>query len=553
VLTVKYGQQLERLFIRPGGDTLRRRIDRMSNPEYQRLLRRAPADLRRCLPGDGQEADAIAALIAGLSDDDLAGAVRNLGGHDFGALGEAFGSIDDTRPTIIFAYTIKGYGLTFEGHPQNHSALLTPDQLAELGCRLGADPAAPWARFADDTQEAELCRQARSRLIRAATTFREVAGVPPDLGRTPAGTGSTQAALGRTLLDLARAAPGVARHIVTVSPDVSSSTNLGGWINKVGVWAPHDRTDWFADDAETVLRWRERTSGQHIELGIAETNLVGVIGELGATWSRWGVPLIPIGVLYDPFVERALEPWSFGIYAGGQSILVGTPSGVTLAPEGGAHQSIKTASIGIEQPGCVAYEPAFAIDTEWMLLSAMARIGRPGGTSTYLRLSTRPVDQDFAAVPADPAARDRRRRQAIAGAYALRRVLRPDLTLCAMGPLVVEALAAADRLTAQGFATDVVCITSPDMLFRAMQARRGLGTARDDILEAVFPAGRAAPMVTVVDGHPHALAFLAGVHGTPATHLGVTAFGQSGDIDAVYRHHQIDTASVIGAALDLVD
>ena len=149
-------------------------------------------------------------------------------------------------------------------------------------------------------------------------------------------------------------------------------------------------------------------------------NLVGLLGELGATWSRWGEPLLPIGVVYDPFVERALEPWSFGIYAGGQSILVGTPSGVSLAPEGGAHQSIKTPSIGLEQPGCVTYEPAFAIDTEWTLLASLARLGRPDGCSAYLRLSTRPVDQSLAGVPADPAARERRRRQVVAGAYRLR-------------------------------------------------------------------------------------------------------------------------------------
>ena len=187
------------------------------------------------------------------------------------------------------------------------------------------------------------------------------------------------------------------------------------------MWAARERVDWFADDPETILHWRERPTGQHLELGIAETNLVGLLGELGATWSRWGQPLLPIGVLYDPFVERALEPWSFGIYAGGQSILVGTPSGVSLAPEGGAHQSISTPSVGLEQPGCVTYEPAFAIEVEWTLLASLARLGRPDGTSAYLRLSTRPVDQHLAAVPADPAARERRRRQVVAGAYLLRR------------------------------------------------------------------------------------------------------------------------------------
>ncbi|MCW2640491.1 MAG: Transketolase central region [Dactylosporangium sp.] len=354
-------------------------------------------------------------------------------------------------------------------------------------------------------------------------------------------------------MDLQRAAPHTAERIVTVSPDVTSSTNLGGWVNKVGVWSHTEAADWFADDAETILHWREAMTGQHIQLGISETNLVGALGELGATWSRWNQPLLPIGVMYDPFVERALEPWSFGIYAGGQSILVGTPSGVTLAPEGGAHQSIKTPSIGLEQPGCISYEPAFAIDTEWTFLASLGRLGRADGSSSYLRLSTRPIDQSLANVPTDPAARERRRRQVVAGAYPLRRVDSPSVTLIAMGAVVPNALEAADRLDALGFSADVICVSSPDLLFRAVQARRGLGDALTWILDSVFPADRATPIVTVIDGHPHTLAFLAAVHGVPSTYLGVTQFGQSGDVTDVYRYHQIDAEAIVGAALDLID
>jgi pyruvate dehydrogenase complex dehydrogenase (E1) component len=296
------------------------------------------------------------------------------------------------------------------------------------------------------------------------------------------------------VLDLSRDAPAAVARVVTVSPDVSSSTNLGGWVNKVGVWSAHERTDWFADDAETILHWREKPTGQHIELGIAETNLVGLIGELGATWSRWGQPLLPIGVLYDPFVERALEPWSFGIYAGGQSILVGTPSGVSLAPEGGAHQSVTTPSIGIEQPGCVTYEPAFAVDTEWCLLASLARLGRPDGGSAYLRLSTRPVSQKLADVPADPAARERRRRMVAAGAYPLRRAGGPLVTIAAVGAVVPEALAAAERLSELGAPADVVVVTSPGLLFRALRARQGRDPdGKAWILDQVFPAARATP------------------------------------------------------------
>jgi pyruvate dehydrogenase E1 component len=550
VLTVKYGHLLQELFVRPGGDALRTRIDEMSNPEYQRLLRCTDAQLRERLPGEDPD---LRALVGTLDDATLRAAVRNLGGHDLDALGEAFTAIDDTRPTVIFAYTVKGHGLATEGHPQNHSSLLTVAQFGELAERLGTDADDPWAPFADGSAEAALCGDIAARLRREPVPVAAPPAVPADLGRTPSGTATTQAALGRALLDLTRSAPDAAARVVTLAPDVSSSTNLGGWVNKVGVWAARERVDWFADDPETILHWRERPTGQHLELGIAETNLVGLLGELGATWSRWGQPLLPIGVLYDPFVERALEPWSFGIYAGGQSILVGTPSGVTLAPEGGAHQSISTPSVGLEQPGCTTYEPAFAIEVEWTLLASLARLGRPDGTSAYLRLSTRPVDQALAAVPDDPAARERRRRQVVAGAYLLRRAGgEPAVTIAAMGASVPEALAAADRLAVLGHGADVVCVTSPGLLFDAVQARGGRGDGESWILDAAFPARRAAPLVTLLDGHPHTLAFLAGVHGMRAAHLGVTRFGQSGDLESVHRHHGLDANSVVAAALDLV-
>ncbi|MEV4729202.1 pyruvate dehydrogenase [Saccharopolyspora sp. NPDC049426] len=543
VITLKYGQVLEELFTRPGGAALRERIDGMSNPEYQRLLRCTPQQLRERIPsGD----DAIERLLSDVDDETLAVAIRNLGGHDLDALDSAFKSIDDTRPTVIFAYTIKGYGLATEGHPQNHGSLLGEEQMRQLAGQVGADLDDPWHRFADDSPAGKRCAETASRLSRRERARVKPPKLPTDIGRTPSGTTTTQAALGRTLLDLTRESPEAAERIVTLAPDVSSTTNLGGWLNKVGVWSPSERVDWFADDAETILHWRERPAGQHIELGIAETNLVSLLGELGSTWSRWGQPLLPIGVVYDCFLGRALEPWSFGVYGGGQSILVGTPSGVSLAPEGGAHQSVGTPSIGLEQPGVTSYEPAFAVDAEWCLLEAMSQLGKTGGSSSYLRLSTRPVDQSLASVPSDPAARERRRRQVVGGAYALRRDPDPQVTLVGMGALMTETLAAADRLADQGVGADVVCVTSADLLFRAHR-----GDADRGVLDQVFPADRARPMVTVLDGHPHALAFLAGVNRIQAVHLGVTGFGQSGSLEDVYRHHGLDTSTIIRAALDV--
>ncbi len=556
VVVLKYGAILRRLFARPFGETLERRIDAMSNEEYQLLLRLPVHEVRDALAGHGPDAPRLLRVIEDLDDAGVAAAVRNLGGHDLGDLLHAFADADRVhdRPTVILAYTIKAWGLPTEGHPGNHSALLSDEQWHDLAPRLGADAADPWAGFAPGSAEADACATAAKRLVRPAQGAPVALRPPAELGVRHHGRESTQQGLGRFLLDLARLAPEIAERVVTVSPDVASSTNLGGWINRVGTWHMQEHVDWFERDRSTLLHWRASKQGQHIELGIAEVSLVGLLAELGSTWSRDGQPLLPIGTLYDPFVARALEPWSFGLYSGGQSILVGTPSGVTLAPEGGAHQSVITPSIGLEQPGCTAWEPAFVQDLEWCLLSALGELGRIGGESAYFRLSTRPLDQSLAAVPEDPTEREARRRAVLCGAYLLRwAARRPDVCLAGMGAVMPDVIAAAEQLERDGIACDIVCVTSPGRVFRATRARRALSSAPCDALELAFPAERAAPIVSVLDGHPHTLAFLATIRAVPITTLGVEGFGQAGDVADLYRYFGIDSATIAGAVFDLLE
>jgi pyruvate dehydrogenase E1 component len=552
VVTLPWGRRLQELFTRPGGDDLRARLAGMPNEEYQRMLRVPAHEVAdRLLAADS--GPALRGLVASLSVDELAAAVRDLGGHDLNLLIDTFDRASQDRPTVVFAYTIKGRGLPTEGHPNNHSALLTEEQMGALAARLGLDLDDPWRTFGTGTPEDRLCRERGAVLQRAPLSRTGALEIPTELRYPHRKASSTQAVLGRLLADLARDAPEVAQRLVTCSPDVASSTNLGGWINKTGVWTTRERRDWFADDPERVLRWSEQPTGQHIELGIAEVNLVGLLGELGTTWSRWGQRLIPVATLYDPFVSRALEPWSYGIYAGGQSILVGTPSGVTLAPEGGAHQSITTPSIGLEQPGCLAWEPAFAQDLEWTFLHAMDSVGVPGGSSHYFRLSTRPIDPALADVPQEPHLAERRRRQAIAGGYRLRASAADEVTLVGVGAIMPEVLAAADVLAADGVAAGVVCLTSPDLVFRSFQ-QRGDRTAGQggSIVDELFPDNARTPIVTVLDGHPHTLSFLAGVRGDRIRNLGVTEFGQSSGLEDAYVLHGIDTGSIVDAALGLL-
>lgn len=552
VITLPWGRRLQALFGRPGGDELRARLTEMPNEEYQRILRTPTSDVANRIITTASSKN-LHGLIASIPSDELAAAVRDLGGHDLDLLIDTFDNVDPERPTVVFAYTIKGRGLPTEGHPNNHSALLTAEQMVALADDLGMSIEDPWRTFPTGSTEEAMCRERRAALLRTPPEQAPTLKVPTSLGHPHRKPSSTQAALGRLLSDLVRDAPEVAQRLVTCSPDVASSTNLGGWINKTGVWTARERRDWFADDPERVLRWSEQLTGQHIELGIAEVNLVGLLGELGQTWSRWGQRLVPVATLYDPFVARALEPWSYGIYAGGQSILIGTPSGVSLAPEGGAHQSITTPSIGLEQPGCVAWEPAFAQDLEWAFLHAINSVGIPGGNSHYFRLSTRPIAPALAEVPEDPHLLERRRRQAIAGGYRLRSSAADDVTLVGSGAIMPEVIAAADALAADGVVAGVVCLTSPDLVFRSFQ-QRGLRNPGQggSIGDELFPANTPTPLVTVLDGHPHTLAFLASIRGDQTRNLGVTQFGQSSSLEDAYNIHGIDTSSIVDAAVGLL-
>ena len=557
VLTCPWGRRLEAVFAAPGGQALKDRLVKMPNPEYQRLLRAHPSEVHdRLLAGLSEtEAAGLRAVIDDFDADALASLIRDLGGHDLGQLISTFEAIDDSRPSVVFAYTIKGKGLATEGHPGNHAAQLTEAQMRDLAAASGTDLENPWAAFDPDTAAGRLCAETAQRLRRDGHETHTVAEVPVELGFTPKAVISTQAALGRFLSDLKHVAPEVARRVVTVSPDVATSTNLGGWINKTGIWSPAGREDWFSDDRERVLRWQEGAGGQHIELGIAEINLVSLASELGSTGSRWGQPLLPIATIYDPFINRALEPWTFSLYAGGRSIMVGTPSGVTLAPEGGAHQSFNTPSVTLEIPGLTSWEPAFAQDLEWTLLEALRELADPDGESAYFRLTTRPVEQELAAVPADGLLRARRREQVIAGGYRLsaRPAADDEVTLVGAGAIMTEVIEAAARLESLGVRAGIVCLSSPSKIFRAVQERSKVSaSSRSAIADELFPAAHPAPLVTVLDGHPHTLAFLAGVRGDRIRNLGVSDFGQASSVSQAHAIHGIDAASIVGSALDLV-
>lgn len=566
VLEVKYGRQLQALFDKPDGDLLRQRIDEMSNEEYQALIR-LPGDLLRprLIAPTGHESPPLAALLAEVPDEALPGVLANLGGHDMGALLAALEQANtDGRPTVLFAYTIKGWGLPIAGHPLNHSMLLNTEQWEALRQSLGIVPGDEWAAFAPNTPEAELCAEAARRLHadEPAPVVLPQTAVPHMLDLPTSGPTSTQDAFGRALVRLADV-PDLRDRIVTTSPDVSISTNLAGWINKNGVFTPADEPD-YETEAYRLLKWKRGPTGRHIELGISEMNLFMLLGMLGLSAELCGQQIIPIGTVYDPFVCRGLDALIYALYSGSKCIVVGTPSGITLAPEGGAHQSTVTPSLGIELPNLDAYEPCFAQEVEWILLESLRQCcDREHGRSTYLRLSTRAMEQDALTAASKRLGGETLHQQVLAGGYRLLEGSEaagngaPVVQLAVCGTLVPEALAAAQFLQREGVAANVLNLTSPRRLYERWQAsRRQLmrgEVASDAIGWLIPPQERRAPIVTIHDAATHALAWLGGVYGAPVTALGVDSFGQSGARADLYRAFGVDTDSIVVAAFEALD
>jgi pyruvate dehydrogenase E1 component len=507
-------------------------------------------------------------LLAQVDPVEIGPLIADLGGHDLGKILDAFteaNTIAD-RPVAIIAYTVKGWQLPIAGDPANHSRLLTDDQVELLRNRFGVEKGAEFEPFPADSREARLCLATRQKLQEGARPCRTggsapSSGLPEALASVHRGTISTQQAFGNILSELARY-PDVRRRLVTVSPDVAVSTNLGGWIQKVGVYSPEIRADYFGESHIPVaVKWKQSPQGQHLELGISETNLFLALGALGVSGDMFGETLVPIGTLYDTFISRGLDALHYAIYNGGRFILVGTPSGISLSSEGGLHQSLMPPSFGIESPRIAYFEPCFAQELEWILLDRVRRIlEEPDAESLYLRLSTVLQPQDL--LPRAPSAE--LRRNVLRGGYRIvDRRGQPGfvpgenvVNLFTCGAMVPIAVAASDDLAGDELFVNVFNVTSPDLLHRGwVNAGRSRmnGRPASHHLEQLIPEDeRHCPLVTVMDGHPHALSFLGSVFGAKTVALGVDQYGQSGSRQDLYNYYQIGLRSMVQAVVEAI-
>lgn len=544
VITLKYGRQLQAAFALPGGDSLRAWIEAAANDLYAALSFQGGAAWRarlmQDLPAEGQS------LIARHDDAELARLMANLGGHDLALLVEAFDqAARHERPTVFIAYTIKGFGLPFQSHKDNHSGLMTPAQMEVFRAQNGIAPGEEWHKFAGLPRAAAAYEQfLQAAPFAAPAQRRKTAPVlpVPDMP-APMGRQSTQMAFGKILNDLARAGGPLSDAILTTSPDVTVSTNLGGFVNQRGLFARAAIADRFRDSGiASPQRWARGPGGQHVELGIAENNLFLALAAFGLSHSLFGQRLIPIGTLYDPFINRGLDALNYACYQDARFLVVATPSGLALAPEGGAHQSIHPPVIGMAQPGLTYFEPAYPEELALILRWSFAHLQAEHGGAVYVRLSTRPLD------PPPPLDAGQAHGVIEGGYWRAPPAEGAELAIAYAGALAPEAEAAFQALQDEIPGLGLLAVTSPDLLHRDWRSQG----EHSPIARLLTPLGPGAKLITLIDGAPATLSWLGSVHGHRTAALGTDRFGQSGDLPDLLEAYGLDADAVIEAAAKLM-
>jgi pyruvate dehydrogenase E1 component len=568
VVRIKYGVLQKAAFAEPGGDKLRLWIDACPNAQYAALTYQGGAVWRKRLMDDLGDQGDVTALIEKRTDTALAALMENLGGNCVETMADTFASIDHDRPVCFLAYTIKGWGTPIAGHKDNHGGLMTKAQMAEWQTHMGVPDGQEWDAFAtiEHTEEFQKFLAETPFFASGPRRFTDDKLPVPAIDIAADREISTQTGFGKILDSLSKGDSDLADRIVTTSPDVTGTTSLGAWVNRRKLFARTSQADTFKDhNIPSTAKWEFTPEGQHIELGIAEMNLMLLLGAAGLSHSLFGKRLIPIGTVYDPFVSRGLDALNYACYQDARFMLVGTPSGVTLAPEGGAHQSIASPLIGMSQDGLASFEPAFVDELAVIMAWAFDYMQRDGeddpdertwlrdetGGSVYLRLTTNPIEQPGHRVD------DAFRQGAIDGAYWLRKP-GPNcaVVIAYQGAVAPEAVAAAGMIAEHRRDVGVLAVTSADRLnagWSAAQRDRARGNIKASSHIETLMGGlpETCTLVTVIDGHPATLSWLGAVTGHKTIPHGIEHFGQTGAIDDLYRHFRIDRHSIAQSVREL--
>ncbi len=488
----------------------------------------------------------ILKIIDPLNDIELHQLMTNLAGHDIEELNQVFSKNKSfTKPACFICYTVKGFGLPLAGHKDNHSGIMNIDQFKVYQDAMQIEAGKEWDKteglkvpiqtFKDYLSKNKLYNIGKERtftderieLEEKKIFFKDYL--------------STQDAFGQIINDIGKGKEDLTKRIVTASPDVTVSTNLGSWVNQRNIFSRNPKTDIFKEKKVTsAQKWKYSPNGQHIELGIAENNLFLLLGALGISENIFGTRLLPIGTIYDTFIGRGLDALNYATYINARFILVGTPSGVTLSHEGGAHQSIITPNIGISQPNLIYYEPSFADELNVLIFWALNNIQRKKGKSVYLRLSTKKLLQPKRELT------NSIKDDIVNGGYWLKKSQKQlDLLIISTGVIVGEVMNCINTLKEENLSIGVFVVTSPDKLYRDWEYSTKKINYKSHLEKKLLNIDTNTPIITIIDGHSSALSWIGSVKGQKVIPMGVNNFGKSGDLKEVYEFNEIDLNSIV--------
>ena len=568
VVKIKYGVLQRTAFAEPGGDKLKKWIDNCPNQEYSALTFMGGSNWRKRLMDDLGDQGEVSNLINKRSNKELALLMENLGGNCVETMLHIFNSVQHNKPTCFLAYTIKGWGTPIAGHKDNHGGLMTVNQFETWQNHMGVEKGKEWDIYPNIKENNKIIDFLSNVPFfkKGERNYDDKKLKVPLIGFNISEKISTQISFGKILGELAKKHDSFTKRLVTVSPDVTGTTSLGPWVNRRNLYAKSSISDAFLDNRiPSTAKWIFNPEGQHFELGIAEMNLMIFLGVAGLSHSLFGKRLIPIGTVYDTFISRGLDALNYACYQDSRFILIGTPSGITLATEGGAHQSISTPLIGMSQDGLASFEPAFADELAIILEWSFDYLQRSGknkidkttwlrdktGGSVYLRLSTNPIEQ--------PGMRSCNifKEDVIKGAYWMKKPgPNCELVLVYQGVIAPEVLSAAGKIGEYRKDIGVLSVTSADRLnagWTSAQKARTLGvkSAKSHIETLMEDLPRHCVIITVIDGHPATLGWLGSVYGHSTIALGVEHFGQTGSIKDLYKYFGISESCIINTVSEM--
>ena len=552
VITLKYGKKLQSLSKIKGGNEILNWIDNCPNDLYSALSYMGSKGWREHLNIDLKNNKDSINIIKSLSDEELNETMSNLAGNDVEAVLEAFIEADnDDIPTCFIAYTIKGFGLPLAGHKDNHAGLMNNEQMESYKNNLNIKNGQEWDYYSGLDSSEDIIKdflsknsfyKGQKRLFRD-----QEINVPNKLHYKNSQSSNTQEVFGRILNEIGKNESDLSKRIVTFSPDVTVSTSLGGWVNQKQIYNREHKEDIFHNEkVVSAQKWHASPNGQHFELGIAENNLFLALGAAGLSDKMFGASLIPIGTIYDTFISRGLDALNYAVYQDSRFLLVATPSGISLGPEGGAHQSIITPLIGIGQPNLLMFEPTYADELEVILRYTFSHMQRPEGSSVYIRLSTRNIPQITREINKSLEG------EILSGGYWLEKSKnKSNITIVFSGVMAPEVLEAIEILKEDMLDVSVLSITSADRLYKnwkEAQKQRSMGNKILSRIEELFlDTLSESVIVTLIDAHSSSLTWIGGAVGKKTVSLGVDEFGQSGNLQDLYNHYDIDADAIVDA------